>query len=106
MIKIKVNSCTYKIQMSGHAEYAEQGKDIVCSAASILLYTLADTVIKNEEMLIHEPRIKIEAENVCYVQCIPKPEYRANISTIYQTILNGFELLQEGYPDNLKIENI
>ncbi len=30
--------------MSGHAGYAEEGSDIICAAASILVYTLANSL--------------------------------------------------------------
>lgn len=37
---IKQGQDLHLIEAVGHADYAEQGKDIVCAAASILAYTL------------------------------------------------------------------
>lgn len=105
MLKIKVVKSTYKIEMEEHAEYAEKGKDIVCAAASILLYTLADTIDRSEKMLWNKPRIRIDEQKVkAFVQCVPKPEYEGNIALIYQTVLNGLQLLAAEYPENVSMK--
>lgn len=109
MLKIKVVTSTHKIVMEGHADYAEKGKDIVCSAASILLYTLADTLSKYKAILWEKPKIHIDDENgniKALLQCVPKPEYKGNIDIVYQTVLNGLQLLAEGYPDNVQLKII
>lgn len=36
------NICTYEFCATGHANYDEYGKDIVCAAVSILVVTLAN----------------------------------------------------------------
>lgn len=48
MIKVRIDRDKSRnivgIHMAGHAGYAEEGSDIVCSAASILLYTAANSL--------------------------------------------------------------
>lgn len=44
MLKVKVDIKNYTVTMRGHADFAENGKDIVCAGASTLLYTLANTL--------------------------------------------------------------
>ena len=41
---ITVNRYSDKITLRGHANYAEIGKDIVCSAVSVLVQTLVQSV--------------------------------------------------------------
>lgn len=109
MLKIKVVISTHKIEMEGHAEYAEKGKDIVCAAASMLMYTLADTIQKYEETLWSKPKIQIDESDgkiKTKIQCVPKPEFKGNIDIVYQTVLYGLQLLAEGYPDNVQLRII
>ena len=110
MLEITVCLSQNSIRMSGHANYNEQGKDIVCSAASILFYTLADTLTKFKDGLKKEPRIHIRGENEkkidCFISCRPKEEYMLNFQTVYFTIVNGFELLANGYPENISLKFI
>ena len=50
---IKIESEKDRLRVSGHAGYAEVGKDIVCSAVSILVVTLVESLKKqNENMLL------------------------------------------------------
>ena len=37
---IKIQRSKWRITIEGHAKYAEEGKDIVCAAVSILSWTL------------------------------------------------------------------
>ncbi len=98
MIEIKFNPEKLEIKISGHAGQAEKGKDIVCSAVSILFYTLAQAVMDSEEMLAEEPVVIIDDGNG-RVSCKPKEEYVATMQRTYWTILTGFELLAEEYKD-------
>ena len=50
MLKVRVREKEnlMEIKMEGHADYAEAGKDIVCSACSILLFTLLEELQKQQ----------------------------------------------------------
>lgn len=98
MIEIRFKPEELEVKISGHAGQAEKGKDIVCSAVSILFYTLAQAVADSEEMLQDEAVIEIDDGNG-YVSCKPKGEYLATMQRTYWTILTGFELLVQEYKD-------
>ena len=102
MIDITFNNKTLELSVKGHAEHGNKGEDIVCSAVSILFYTLAETLSNAKEMLLQNPRIEMEDGNGI-ISCVPKGKYEANISLIYWTILNGFQLLAENYEKNIKL---
>ena len=104
MLTITVYPKIYKLTFEGHAETGEKGKDLVCAAASGYLYQLAQT-LKNYEGIAFrkKPRIDIGA-NRSEIQCKPYSQYAPTIGVIYQTVLNGFLLLAEGYPDNIRVE--
>ena len=98
MIEIRFNPDRMELKINGHAGQAEKGQDIVCSAVSILFYTLAQAVTDSKDMLTEEPKINIEDGNG-YVSCKPKEEYKATMQRTYWTVLTGFELLTQGYKD-------
>ena len=98
MIEIKFVPENLEVKISGHAGQAEKGKDIVCSAVSILFYTLAQAVMDSTDMLEEEPTIVIDDGNG-YVSCKPKKEFLSTMQRTYWTILTGFELLVQEYKD-------
>lgn len=96
MINITFNPQNLELEITGHAGADVKGKDIVCSACSMLFYTLAESLNRSDEMLKKHPIIKMDDGNG-YIKCRPKKEYQGNITLIYWTILNGIELLAEEY---------
>ena len=98
MIEITFDPKNFELKVEGHAGQAEHGHDIVCSAVSILFYTLAEALTRSEAMLKKHPIINIEDGNG-YVKCRPIKEYEGNIARTYWTILVGIELLAEQYKE-------
>lgn len=92
-IKCEINE-TINITISGHAGYAPAGKDIVCSAVSILSMTLLQKLIE----LGIEPEHEIKSGLV-------KISFRETGETlaIWDTIMCGFRILEENFPKNIKI---
>lgn len=77
--------------MHGHAGYAERGSDIVCSAATILAYSLAERVRE------------------CGGKITMQPGYACIISgtealDALETVASGYRLLAEGYPDYIEVQ--
>ena len=105
MINITFRPLNLELEVTGHAGADVKGKDIVCSAVSMLFYTLADSLNKSEEMLKKHPIIKMGDGNG-YLKCRPKKEYQGNITLMYWTILNGFQLLADEYKEyvSFKVE--
>lgn len=98
MIEITFDPKNFELKVEGHAGQAEHGHDIVCSAVSILFYTLAEALTQANDMLQEHPTINIEDGNG-YAKCLPKREYEGNIATVYWTVLVGLELLANQYKD-------
>jgi uncharacterized protein YsxB (DUF464 family) len=102
MTKITFKPNEYELTIEGHAGHDEKGKDIVCSAISILFYTLVKSICDCEEMLLEEPFIAYDDGNG-RIKCTPKPEYEGNIARTYWTILTGLNLIAENYKKNVKL---
>lgn len=102
MIDIKFDPKTYTLDIEGHAEHGEKGEDIVCSAISALFYTLAESLYAYKDMMAEDIDFSDEDGNG-HISCKPKAEYEANVSLIYWTILNGFEIVARHYDKNVKL---
>ncbi len=98
MIEIKFNPKELRLSVEGHAGQAEKGKDIVCSAVSILFYTLAQAIVDSADLLEEEPVINIEDGNGI-VSCKPNQTFLGTIQRTYWTILTGIELLADEYKE-------
>lgn len=106
MLKVKVDIKNYTVTMRGHADFAENGKDIVCAGASTLLYTLANTLEEFRTAMTESPSFTIngegEKQRVTY-RCKPNEEYEPNVQLVFMTVTTGFNLLAENYPNNIKL---
>jgi uncharacterized protein YsxB (DUF464 family) len=100
MINIEFNPKTYTVDINGHAEHGEKGEDIVCSAISVLFYTLAHSLYDFQDKTENGIDFSDEDGNG-HISCTPKKEYEQNIIHIYYTILHGFELVAENYKENV-----
>lgn len=103
MINITFNPNTFTLDIKGHAEHGKKGEDIVCSAISILFYTLAESLNNCKDML-QEDIVFSDEDGNGHLSCKPKAEYEANVSLIYWTILTGLELVSENYKKNVKLK--
>lgn len=103
MINITFKPETLELEIKGHAGQNEKGKDIVCSAISILFYTLAESLVESERMLEKKPIIKMNDGNG-YIRCKPKKEFEGNIARSFWTILLGFELVAKEYSNYVSLD--
>ena len=94
----------YLLIIEGHASFSEKGTDIVCSAVSILVYTLLN-ILKDEES---DKRLAIRREIVrdgyfC-VEVEPFDFSKNRTKGIIDTIIMGLALLNQEYPENVTLE--
>lgn len=95
MIKVKVRPDF--ITVSGHADYDEYGKDIVCSSVSSIVTTTVNAILMFEEKSIKYSvkegfvEIKILEEN-------------DSTKKLLDNMLKMFEELESDYPKNIKVE--
>jgi len=93
----------FSLHISGHANTDEVGKDLVCASASILAYTIARDVEINEEIgVLDDVEIRLEpGDTLIKCHCLSEKAY-AYMRRAFWVISNGFLLLQEDYPENVK----
>lgn len=94
------------LSIEGHAETAPKGEDLICAAASTLAYTAAYSM----EQLSKEGKFKDNGEffaqlepGDCLLVCTPKPEYLAVARLMLMTVLYGFYVLKEAFPEVVSV---
>jgi len=85
----------FRMWISGHAGYAETGKDIVCAAASILIQTLA----KQLDKITPDYHVQHEKQG----QIIFLSGNGKNACLASDTIMTGLRMLSDQYPHNVTI---
>lgn len=92
---IKVDYNTKKIKISGHANFADYGNDIVCASVSSIVYTTINAIFN-----ISKDSIKVEDNKVLIIEILKDEEITNKL------INNMLDLLKElaiQYPKNIKI---
>lgn len=95
MIKVKVNKNI--IVITGHANYADYGKDIVCAACSSIVITSVNACLRIEEQSLEQKQEK----NKLTIKVL------SNNKAILLIIENMLAMLKElalTYKENIKIE--
>jgi len=96
IVEYKNNSIKY-LQVSGHAEFAEHGKDIVCAGVSSLLMSNVMYAQK------HQFGVFEVAQEHGYVMInVEEPDARLN--HLLEAVVEGITLMQEQYPEYIEIE--
>ena len=95
----------HEITIKGHACYDLTGHDIVCSACSMLTYTLASSVTAMEEAgAVQAMTVELNAGDA-YIRAVANENLHdsARLQAIIDTIRTGFQLLANKYPMNVQI---
>lgn len=92
-------SGSIRMEMTGHAGAAAKGCDTVCAAASILAYTVAQTMqfLYEEGGLQKKPHLKLKEGDAMIVAKPKKESYEEALHTFFVAQV-GFHLLAHTYP--------
>jgi uncharacterized protein YsxB (DUF464 family) len=99
MIQIKMGKYGYTV--SGHADYAEHGKDIVCSAVSALALTGVEALsdLLQCSSVVSSGRVYLE-----YIPHGFSDDVNFEARIILDTIKTGFALIANQYPQHVNLE--
>ncbi len=95
MIKILYEGKNMKLEISGHAEYAEKGKDIVCAAVTALACTLERCMEK-----AGEGSCEWKEGETCFTASGTE-----NLRPCFETVVTGLQLLAEEFLDYVNIRS-
>lgn len=98
-------SGTIAMSVEGHAGQAEKGHDLICSAASILAYTLASYIQSVDKAggIIDKPRIETE-DGYMLIVANPTEEYLAEVLNAFFVAEVGYSLLAQNYPQYVELK--
>ena len=99
MIKIKVeydNNFVSKIVITGHANYDDYGKDIVCAAVSASVLTTINGIIALDNSIL-------EVDNILDKMTIKVLKNEKNSQVLLNSMLSNLKSLVVEYPKNIKI---
>lgn len=101
----KVDNEFISMRVEGHAGQADKGKDIVCASASILAYTVAQTLTQMHKQgwLKKKPNLTLTEGN-SLITCRPKPEYFDECLMVFFVAEVGYHLLATNYPQYVAVE--
>ena len=101
MIRITVQKKqgNYKLfESAGHAEYAEEGSDIICAAVSTLIITTFNAMEKFTSEQFED------TDSDGYVKAVFHGENTPEGRLLMETLLLGLTQIQEEYPEYLKVK--
>ena len=94
MIKIEIKKDLIKI--TGHAGYADAGKDIICASVSSIVYTSVNGI-----MNIDQDAIKFtDKKDILEIKIINKSKV---VNILINSMIDLLEDLENQYPENIKI---
>lgn len=94
----------FRLTAKGHAGAGAPGQDVVCAGVSALALTLGANVA---DLCLQEnacqPALCFQPGNAC-IACVPKKGMEPVVMLIFDTVCQGFALLQTLYPEHVKFE--
>lgn len=106
MIKVSYDPDELYIRMIGHAgaDRNEEGHDLVCASASMLIYTLVESAGRDDAVCRVSYTLESGNAKVRIRPCEPKAYEHCRIKL--ETILDGMRLLEKRYPNCIELLNI
>ncbi len=97
------NRSAFCLSVYGHARSAPKGEDLVCCAASTLIYTAAQNAMRLYEQgaLQQFPDAVLVSGNG-QVSVKATAESKKQVEQMFRTIAVGFDMLARQYPDYVK----
>lgn len=99
MIKVKIeynNNFVKSFKISGHANYDDYGKDIVCASVSSIAITSINLALKLDINSVSY----IEKEGLLDVSVLKQDEV---INKVFLNMIDMFKELEKQYKNNIKI---
>lgn len=106
MIDIKFYKKGKQICMTvqGHAGTAPKGEDLVCAAATMLVYTLAQAVQFLQEQGCFRKRPKMEiTDGYAFISAVPGKSVEAEVLMAFWVAQAGAYVLERNYPQAVKL---
>ena len=101
MVTITYYRDAYRLTVNGHAGGGEYGKDPICAAVSALVLTLGANVADLCLQENAERPVLFTASGAAEIACTPKKGMEQVVMLMFDTICQGFAILQRLYPKHV-----
>lgn len=103
----KPSNGSIHMTIKGHADTAPKGEDMVCAAATMLAYTVAQAVkfMYESDKLKTKPKIQFK-DGEAVVIATPKEDAYAEVLLTFWVAQCGIHVLVHNYPTNVKLEHL
>ena len=92
----------FRLKASGHADFDEHGKDIVCAAISVLCISLANTL--RYYQADDKPDITIDDGDVYIEAVIDHGHADVNLMGAFRMACLGLQMIADQYPDHVSFK--
>lgn len=92
---IKIQICDNKITITGHANFDDYGKDIVCAAVSATVITTVNGILS-----IDDKALSVEEGKTLTIEILKNDE---TTNKLINNMINLLEELKNDYKDNIDI---
>lgn len=104
MVTVTYHRSTFRLTADGHAGAGKKGTDVVCAGVSALVLTLGANVA---DLCLQEnagnPVLRTETGKA-EIACTPKKGMEQVARLMFDTVCEGFALLQKLYPENVRFQ--
>ena len=92
----------HSFEMTGHADFAEHGKDLVCAGASAVSFGAVNAIIS---LTGKTPKIRQEKDGGYLSVTLPEsPENDHDIQLIVQAMIVSLQTIENDYGQHIKIK--
>ena len=93
------------VEVSGHANTAPFGQDLVCAAVSTLTYTLINYIKEHSDMF-RVKDITADTPGYVYIVAIPHSEDKEKWGWVFEVIKIGYEMVAEEFAESVTVTYI
>ena len=94
-----------RMEIEGHAGYAEEGKDIVCAGASALVDALAGA-LQDAERRGRTTATAEEKDGKVIIWADPMMGSLNEIKAYFRMCVKGMQLMHESYRENITVKEV
>lgn len=106
MTEVSYNLCDdrYVFECVGHTGYAARGSDILCSAVSVLCYTLEEYLDKMERCGRISHLVRDFRDGAVFIEFSLDSDSDLSLLEAADAILDGFRTLSDSYPEYIRTD--
>lgn len=93
-IEIREKDGRFELKVEGHSGYASRGSDIVCSAISILCFTLLNEIMEKDEKAL---KMRYQQKDGYFYLSFSN-RHDECLKAVFYAVCNGLQMVAEQYP--------